>query len=73
MTIEETGQRVLLQRRALKLSQRQLAERSGIPTQVISNVERGKQDVFAQRMAALAKALKVSTDYLLGLREKIHG
>jgi transcriptional regulator with XRE-family HTH domain len=70
MTKEQTGQRVLWRRRKLKLSQKKLAELSHIPTQVISGVERGEQDVHAQRLAVLAQHLGVSADYLLGLSEK---
>ena len=70
MTKEQTGQRVLWRRRKLKLSQRELAELSGIPTQVISGVERGEQDVHAQRLAILAQHLGVSADYLLGLTDR---
>ena len=70
MTKEQTGQRVLWQRRKLKMSQGVLAKLTGIPMQVISGVERGKQDVFAQRLAVLAQHLRVSADYLLGLSDK---
>ena len=70
MTKELTGQRVLLRRRKLRLTQKQLADACGIPSQVISGIERGAQDVHAQRFAVLAQALGVSTDYLLGLSDR---
>ena len=64
------GQRVLLRRRALNWSQKQLAERCGFPYQVISGLERGHQDIYAQRLAILARELGVSADYLLGLTDE---
>ena len=63
------GERILQRRRELRLSQGELAARVGCPTAVISNVERDKQDVFSKRLALLATALEVSTDYLLGLTD----
>lgn len=69
MGIEEMGRRMLLKRRALRLSQKQLAARCGFPYQVISGIERGRHDVYAQRLAVLARQLGVSADYLLGLSE----
>src|SRR5947208_1959515 len=67
MTLMDLGQRVLLQRRALGLSQEELAERCGFRYQVISRLERGHQDIYAMRLARIAQELEVSTDYLLGL------
>jgi repressor LexA len=70
MGIKDTGNRVHMRRRALGLSQKQLAERCGFPYQIISRVEKGHQDLYAQRLALLAKHLGVSADYLLGLSEE---
>jgi transcriptional regulator with XRE-family HTH domain len=70
MSLEQTGQRVLLRRRKLGLTQKELAVRCRFPYQVISGIERGAQDVHAQRLAVLARKLGVSTDYLLGLTDK---
>lgn len=63
------GQRVLLRRRQLGLSQKDLAQRCGFPYQVISGLERGHQDIYSARLAVIAQALHVSTDYLLGLTD----
>jgi transcriptional regulator with XRE-family HTH domain len=65
------GQRVLLRRRALGLTQKDLAEACGFPYQVISGLERGRQSIYAERLAVLAKQLRVSSDYLLGLSDKL--
>ena len=60
------GQRVLLRRRDLGLSQKALAARCGFPYQVISGLERGRQSIYAERLGLLADALQVSADWLLG-------
>lgn len=66
----EIGQRVLLRRRELGLTQQELARRCGFPYQVISGLERGKQSIYAERLADIAKALQISADYLLGLKDQ---
>jgi transcriptional regulator with XRE-family HTH domain len=71
MGIKETGDRVHMRRRALGLTQQQLAELCGFPYQIISRVEKGHQDLYAQRLALIAKHLRVSTDYLLGLTDRM--
>jgi transcriptional regulator with XRE-family HTH domain len=68
-TRQEIGQRVLLRRRDLGMTQKELAERCGFPYQVISGLERGRQSIYAERLGVLAEALKVSADMLLGLRD----
>jgi transcriptional regulator with XRE-family HTH domain len=70
VTRQEIGQRVLLRRRSLGLTQQQLAAQCGFPYQVISGLERGRQSIYAERLAVLACALEVSADYLLGFPEK---
>jgi transcriptional regulator with XRE-family HTH domain len=70
--LEEMGQRILLRRRELKLSQKALAAQCQCPYQVISGLERGEQDVYSQRLAIIARHLGISTDYLLGLLEHAH-
>ena len=64
--VETLGQRVLLRRRELELSQKDLAASCGFPYQVISGLERGRQSIYAERLGLLADALGVSTDWLLG-------
>jgi transcriptional regulator with XRE-family HTH domain len=70
VTHKEIGERVLLRRRELGMTQQELSEKVGCPYQVISRLESGKQSVLAERLAAIAVALGVSTDYLLGLSTK---
>jgi transcriptional regulator with XRE-family HTH domain len=64
------GDRVLLRRRELGWTQKELAERCGFPYQVISGLERGRQSIYAERLGILAHVLQVTSDYLLGLKEE---
>ena len=68
--LKERGNRVHIRRRALGLSQKALAAQCGFPYQIISRVEQGHQDVYAERLARIAQHLGVSGDYLLGLSDK---
>ena len=64
------GARLREARTATGLTQRQLALRAGgFPYQVVCCLERGHQGVSAERIAQIATALDVSTDWLLGLSE----
>jgi len=67
MAISLLGKRVLLRRRDLRLTQKELAERTGISANTIARLERGGvQDLRGSAIARLADALDVSADYLLG-------
>lgn len=62
--------RLLLERRNMKWDQADLAERSGISRGYISEIERGiKKNVGVEIVVALAEALGVSPQYLMGLSE----
>lgn len=52
------------------LTQAQLADASGLNIWAIRNWEQGKREPGAAAITALARALKVSSDYLLGLKSK---
>lgn len=52
------------------LSQGDLAEASGIDRQLISKYERAVKQPGMDGLVRLARALKCSTDYLLGLKAK---
>jgi DNA-binding XRE family transcriptional regulator len=67
VTRKEIGERVRQRRRLLDLTQKALAEQCGCSYQVINGLERGRQSVYAERLAAIAVALRVTSDYLLGL------
>ena len=72
-TKQAIGNRVLLRRRALGWSQDALARRCGFSYQVVCRLERGKQSIYAERLAVLAQHLGVSADYLLGIGESAEG
>jgi len=69
-TNKEIGARVRARRRMLDLTQKQLAAKCSCSYQVINGLERGRQSVYAERLADLAIALGVSADALLGLPVK---
>jgi len=63
------GERIALVRRRRKLTQRTLAAQIGCQQSDIHRLEAGLvTDPHASRVVALAKALQVSTDWLLGLK-----
>jgi len=69
MEMLSLGERIALARRRRKLTQRQLAEQIGCQQSDIHRIEAGLvTDPRAGRIIALAKALQVSTDWLLGLK-----
>lgn len=67
--VQQLGERVRRRRMALGLSQTEFAKQAGIPVPRLSNIEHGHQSIYIERLAALAKALNVSTDYLLGFSD----
>jgi transcriptional regulator with XRE-family HTH domain len=65
------GKRVRQRRRELDLTQEQLAETSGVPQYHISGIERGRiGEIRSDTLRKLARALRVSADWLLELEEK---
>lgn len=70
ITREAIGRRVWIRRRDLGLTQKELADRVHCPYQTISDLERGRQSLYMERFGALALALEMSADALLGLDEE---
>jgi transcriptional regulator with XRE-family HTH domain len=65
------GERILLLRRRAGWSQNELAKQAGIDVMTISRLERGtKKRLEVEPLARLAKALSVTTDYLLGIADE---
>lgn len=60
------GERLREAREAKKLSQADLAERTGLQPSAISHFETGRRAPSFDNLRKLADALEVSTDYLLG-------
>lgn len=68
------GDRVKAAREFRGLSQGDLAARTGLHAQQIYKIEVGKSDnPTAETVIAIARALEVSSDYLLGLVEDTKG
>jgi transcriptional regulator with XRE-family HTH domain len=62
------GERILVLRRRLKLSQSMLGRAAGLDTNTVARVERGEiKDLSGTTIVRVAKALQVSTDVLLGV------
>lgn len=65
------GERVRRVRRGQDLTQEQLAAKAGLNVITISRLEKGtSKAVYADSVAALARALGITSDYLLGLSDK---
>ncbi len=54
----------------LDMTEKELAKRSGVPNRSISNYVTRKSTMKADALAAIAEALGVSADWLLGLEDK---
>lgn len=66
---DDIGRRLRAARLARGLTQVQLAKKLAMTQALISDYERGKLRMNAGVVVALAKALKVSSDELLGLKK----
>lgn len=63
--LTEMGLRILKRRKQLKLSQEEVAEIAGISQQHVASAEKGKSGLSDASIIGLAKALQVSTEYIL--------
>jgi transcriptional regulator with XRE-family HTH domain len=71
-TSQIMGERIRRMREWRGLTQRQLAAEIGISNRSLSQIETGRvTDPGATRVAAIARVLRISGDYLLGLTDKI--
>lgn len=61
------GERIRLRRQALKLTQRDVADKMKIAPQTLSLWEIGEREPAIRGLIGLSKALDVSTDWLLGI------
>jgi transcriptional regulator with XRE-family HTH domain len=64
------GKRIRDVRQRRGITQMWLAKRAGITKQAMYAIEAGNVDPRATRVAKIAQALRVSTDYLLGIRDE---
>ena len=65
----EVGRRVRLARQGRQMTLEQLAEAAETSVQFLSQVEKGEQSMTMIKFGKLARALRVSSDYLLFGRE----
>ena len=61
----KVGRRVRLARQGRQMTLEQLAEAAETSVQFLSQVEKGEQNMTTIKFGKLAKALRVSSDYLL--------
>ena len=67
--VEAIGRRVRLARQGRQMTLEKLAEEAETSVQFLSQVEKGEQSMTMAKFGKLAKALRVSSDYLLFGRE----
>ncbi len=69
--VEAIGRRVRLARQGRQMTLEKLAEEAETSVQFLSQVEKGEQSMTMAKFGKLAKALRVSSDYLLFGRERL--
>jgi transcriptional regulator with XRE-family HTH domain len=63
------GERILILRRRLKMSQSEVAKAAGLDKNTIARLEQGVvHDLSGKTVVQVARALQVSTDVLLGVK-----
>jgi transcriptional regulator with XRE-family HTH domain len=67
--VDTIGKRIRDARERYGMSQAELARRVGISANSMNAIERAKVDPKASHITAIARVLKISGDYLLGLRD----
>lgn len=65
MFLKEMGQRIMVRRKSLRMTQEELAEKLGVSTQMISNLELGKKAIRPENLAKVCVALELSADFIL--------
>ena len=63
--LKEMGQRIMLRRKSLRMTQEELAEKRGVSTQMISNLELGKKAIRPENLAKVCTVLELSADFIL--------
>lgn len=63
--LKDMGQRILVRRKALRMTQEEMAEKLGVSTQMISNLELGKKAIRPDNLAKVCALLGLSADYIL--------
>ena len=63
--LKDMGQRIMVRRKSLHMTQEELAEKLGVSTQMISNLELGKKAIRPENLAKVCCALELSADFIL--------
>ena len=63
--LKTMGQRIMVRRKSLHLTQESLAEKLGVSTQMISNLELGKKAIRPDNLVKVCEVLELSADYVL--------
>jgi len=63
--LKNMGQRIMLRRKSLRMTQEELADKLGVSTQMISNLELGKKAIRPENLAKVCETLELSADFVL--------
>lgn len=63
--LKTMGQRIMVKRKALRMTQEELAEKIDVSTQMISNLELGKKAIRPENLTKVCEALELSADFIL--------
>lgn len=63
--LKAMGQRIMLRRKSLQMTQEEFSERLGVSPQMISNLELGKKAIRPENLAKVCEVLDLSADFIL--------
>ena len=63
--LKEMGQRIMVRRKSLRMTQEELAEKLGVSTQMISNLALVKNAIRPEILAKVCTVLELSADFIL--------
>ena len=63
--LKTMGQRIMVRRKSLRMTQEELAEKLGVSTQMISNLELGKKALRPENLSKVCAVLEMSADFIL--------
>ena len=63
--LKEMGQRIMVRRKSLRMTQEELADKLGVSAQMISNLELGKKAIRPENLAKVCEVLGLSADFVL--------
>ena len=63
--LKEMGQRIMVRRKSLRMTQEEMADKLGVSAQMISNLELGKKAIRPENLARVCDVLGLSADFVL--------